>query len=336
MFARTLPTAALVMIVAAGTFPAKADAESPSAPPAGKMLLLRNGSVIEGNISRVEGFFLVELPNGQIRVKQSEVELVCRDLEDGYRRKRARIQIGNLHHHLELARWCLRHELFGRAAVELAEATIADRNNPKIELLRRRLRMAMNPPSPSESDSPPPAGPSNEELDRMVRNLPPKAVETFTQSVQPVLMNNCMGSGCHGGSEEAPMPLFRVSRHKSPSRRMTQRNLHSVMQFVDRRKPSASRLLACCVGPHGPAKRPVFGQRQGGQYKRLLIWTLMLAGRPTDRAAATVSMAGGASEKKARQSPTGPAVDEFDPKVFDRHLPPTEKTPPRDPQRPAK
>ena len=77
------------------------------------MVVLRNGEVIEGRISRDEGVYIVDLPNGRIRIRQANVELVCSSLEEGYRRKRASIQVGNVHDHLELAQWCMRHNLLG-------------------------------------------------------------------------------------------------------------------------------------------------------------------------------------------------------------------------------
>ena len=111
------------------------------------MLVLRNGEVLRGRITLADEVYVVDLPDGQIRVRR-DVEVVCRDLEDGYRRKRAAIQIGNVHHHLELAQWCLHHNLLGPAAVELADARWPTRGNPMIAVLQRRLKMALEPPTP--------------------------------------------------------------------------------------------------------------------------------------------------------------------------------------------
>ncbi len=216
--------------------------DAPAAASDQGLLVLRNGEVIQGRITRDDDVYVVDVPDGQIRIKEKDVEVVCRDLEDGYRRKRAAIQVGNVHHHLELAQWCLHHNLLGPAAVELADATAADPRNPMIAVLQRRLSMALEPATPATHKSAA-AGPSNDELDRMVRGLPQKAVETFTQSVQPVLLNECTGSGCHGSQWEGGMKLSRVAAGRPATRRITQRNLYSVLKYVDRDNPSASRLL---------------------------------------------------------------------------------------------
>ncbi|MBN1395375.1 MAG: hypothetical protein JW959_10160 [Pirellulales bacterium] len=290
-------SAAALLIVAVGFSLASAEDAASAEQQKRRILLLRNGEVIEGSISRAENYYVIDLSNGQIRLDQSEVEHVCASLDEGYRWKRGTIQVGNVHHHIELSRWCMRHDLYGRAAVELADATAADPDHPMIDLLRNRLELAMASPPSSERTDPHAAAPSNKELDRMVDNLPPKAVETFTQSVQPVLMNNCTGSGCHGPTSEVPMRLFRAAAGRSPTRRMTQRNLYSLMQYIDRRNPLGSRLLDACKGPHGATGKAALDEHQSDQFRRLLVWMLMLAERPSSPEPKTVSLPADPSEK---------------------------------------
>ena len=134
-----------------------------------------------------------------------------------------------MHDHLELAQWCMRHNLFGLATVELADATAADPKNPMIAALQHRLKMAMEPPPPVDPHSKKllTPGPSNDELDRMIRGMPRGVVETFTQSVQPLLLNNCAAAGCHGPQSETGLRLWHIAAGRPSSRRTTQRNLYS-------------------------------------------------------------------------------------------------------------
>jgi hypothetical protein len=81
--------------------------------PRAGVLLLRNGQAIEGKIARAGDLYYVALPGGEIRIQVADVELCCRSLEEGYWRKRAAAELGNVHDHLRLAQWCLRHGLFG-------------------------------------------------------------------------------------------------------------------------------------------------------------------------------------------------------------------------------
>jgi hypothetical protein len=262
---------------------------SPAAGPA--ILVLRNGQTLEGRIIQKDGLYIVDLSDGQIRIKAADVDLVCNNLEEGYQRKRAAIQVGNVYQHLELAQWCLRYNLLGQAAVELSDAKVADPSHPMIAVLDHRLKMAAEPPSRTETVHASTPGPSNEELDRMVRGLPHGTVEAFTQFVQPVLMNNCAAGGCHGAQAENGLRLFRVPTGKQASRRITQRNLYSVLSFIDRDNPTTSRLLTAPNGPHGTAKYAIFDQRQAAQYRRLADWVDHLGQQAASDAPASLASA---------------------------------------------
>jgi hypothetical protein len=290
MLGRIVGIACVAILLGPSPLPSKAAEPSAQKPPERGVIVLRNGETIEGRISRADGCYIVDLPHGQIRLKDADVELVCGSLEEGYRRKRGVIQVGNVHDHLELAQWCLRHGLLGQAAVELADAQTADPNNPMVAALQQRLKMATEPPI-ADAKLAAVAGPTNEELDRMVRGLPRGTVETFSQQVQPLLMNHCTGSGCHGPQAESGMKLIRIAGGKSPSRRFTQRNLYSVLHYVDQANPTESRLLTAAGGPHGPVQNAIFSEREAAQYRRLVDWVGQVAGREMPETPATVTPA---------------------------------------------
>jgi hypothetical protein len=242
-----------------------------------QVLLLRNGQALEGKISRSGDLYYVDLPDGEIRVKAADVEMVCKNFEEGYARKRAAVQIGSLRDRLELVEWCQRQRLYDHAAAELADAAAIAPKNPLVGLLQRRLQMALAPPpAPPQAQSGGEQSPSNEELDRMVRSLPREAVENFTQSVQPLLLNSCTASGCHGPQSESGLRLERALSGQPASRRMTQKNLHAALQFVDRENPLSSRLLTVPTNAHGTCKTAIFSEKDIAQYKRLVDWVLQL------------------------------------------------------------
>ncbi|MCC6126800.1 MAG: hypothetical protein IT426_17695 [Pirellulales bacterium] len=239
-----------------------------------QLLLLRNGQVLEGRVAKLKDHYLVDLPDGEIRVRTAEVAFVCRNLEEGYRRKRAAIQTENWRDRLELARWCHKHAMAEHAAAELAAAEVASPGNPLVAALRRQMEpVPESAAKPEKSNALDDAVP-NEELDCMVRGLPPKTMEAFTQTVQPMLMNNCTAMGCHGPQSTANFKLFRVSAGEAANRRLTQRNLHAVLQYVNREHPEQSRLLTLPAAPHGPAKKAIFTERQTGQYFRFSQWVM--------------------------------------------------------------
>jgi hypothetical protein len=258
------------------------------ASPATELLILRNGQVIEGRITRTEGRYVVVFPDGQVQIKTADVEMVCGSLEEGYRIKRAAIQAGNVYQHVDLAQWCIKQRLLDHAAAELAAAKAAEPSNPIIATVEHRLKIAQESPQMAEAARKAPAGPSSEELDRMMRGLPRGAVETFTQSVQPLLMNHCATGGCHGPQSDGSLRLFRSASGNLVSRRITQRNLYAVLKHIDRDKPLESRLLTASSNPHGTAKYAIFSERETGQYKRMVDWVQQLVEQPNMEAPLTV------------------------------------------------
>ena len=274
----------LVLIAIAGP-PAHGQEVSELMPSSG-VLLLHNGEILEGKISRVGDWYYIVLVGGEIRIRSDRVEFQCRSLEEGYLKKRALIRTDDVHDRVRLAQWCIRHGLAEQAGEELAAAATIDPRHPMLPLMQRQLEMATAPPvkpkakEQTSSASPRPHGPTLEELDRLVRSMPPGTVEAFTRTIQPLLVNRCSAGACHGPLADAK-PRFHPFRVGSPpNRRTTQRNLHAVLEFIDRNDPAASPLLTVPSRPHGKTA-PLFAQ--GDSQSRLLAaWIQAIAGRTGD------------------------------------------------------
>jgi hypothetical protein len=318
------------------------------------VLLLRNGEVLQGKITLAGDRYYVVLPAGEIFPKVSEVEMFCRDLNEGYLRKRSAVRPDRSDDRLGLAEWCIRHRLLEQAAAELREATAIDGMHPMIPLLARRLELAKNPPAaPAASRA---EVVSHDELERLVRGLPPGSVETFTNSIQPLLVNHCSTAGCHGPQSENTWQLLRAPLGKSATRRVTQRNIASALDLVDRESPAASPLLTVPLRQHGTTRGPIFSSREIAQYKLLVDWvhevasgtkpasppsvqpesppllqTIQPAEPPSNDASASPNRDAPASlklrddalgkQENSRAKPESPVyvpVDPFDPEVFNR------------------
>ncbi len=242
------------------------------------VLLLRNGQTIEGQITREDDHYRVAFPDGEIRLRVTAVECYCRTLQEGYQRKRAALAMDSARDHLELAQWCQRHGLYRSAAEELSAAAAIEPKDPMLGVLRRRQELALEPPPQPLAPAAKDHIPSAEDLDRMTRGMPPGAVETFSQVVQPLLMNHCMASGCHGPQTENSLRLMRTPVSQPAGRRLTQRNLHAVLQFIDYNNAQASRLLSAIKGPHATVKAAIFTDRQAGHYKQIADWVNQVTG----------------------------------------------------------
>lgn len=241
------------------------------------LLLLTNGQVLRGKVTPAGDHYFVEVPEGEIRLKTSEVEMFCRDLEEGYRRKRSAIIPGQIQDHLDLAGWCIRHSMIGYAAKELGSAVDLDPRHPKIALLERQLQLAMKPPEEPPTANAATPGVSNDDLDRLVRGMPEGTVDTFTHTIQPLLMNSCTAGGCHGPSSATSFSLLRIPLSRTPNRRLTQRNLHATLQQITSADPSNSPLLLKPILEHGPTKTAIFTNHEMAQYKQLAAWVHRVA-----------------------------------------------------------
>jgi len=245
------------------------------------VLVMRSGEVFRGTITRAGDRHLVTVPGGQISVKSSDVDVCCRSLEEAYQLRKRRKPSDSVRDHLELAQWCQRHGMLDAARQELADAKAVDPSHPMIPLLERRVAAVRIAEQPKPASGKPLEGRlAAADLDRMIRGMPSGTVETFTQIIQPMLMNNCTTAGCHGPGATDTFSLIRIPPNSPPSRRMTQRNLHAVLQWVNLESPEASPLLVAPSKPHGPARAPVFTDRQVAQYRQLLEWVYRVSQMP--------------------------------------------------------
>ena len=263
-----------IVMAVGGVFSADA-AEPLQVAPQDGVLLLRNQNVLKGKISRVADHYLVAVSGGEIRVRAREVELFCRDLDEGYRRKRATLEQGRIEDHLGLAAWCLRQGLFGYAAKELIDARAADPTHPKIALFERRLHLAARARPLEKIGRPSPKAtrplPSADDLQRVVERLPPGTVEIFTDTIQPLLLNSCSTAACHGPRSSNHLRFGR-SGGRTMSRRFTQRNLHAVLQQIDQDQPDQSRLLIKASTPHASVKAEQTPPLDRRQTRKLADW----------------------------------------------------------------
>lgn len=266
-------TTVLLFALAASSATPWAAAEPLQISPIEGVVLLHNGQVLTGKVTRAGDYYYVVMPHSEIRLKAGEVEKVARRLEDLYELKRTKLTPGGLRDHLDLAEWCVEQKLAAQASEQLALAKSLDPRHPRIPLIERRLELAQRPAAGPVAHTPAvDSGPTNEELDRLVRGLPSRAIENFTSSIQPLLVNNCTTSGCHGPRSHGMLKLFRLSLGEPVNRRRTQRNLYAVWQVIDADSPADSPLLTLPVRPHGKLRGPIFSGREAAQYRQLVAW----------------------------------------------------------------
>ncbi len=251
-------------------------ADERSLTPRTGVVLLANGELLSGTIIPAGDRYDIHLETGEIRLRRSEVALVCRDAHECYLHKRSGLEQGRAADHLTLAEWCVRNNLLAEGEQELAAARAADPVHPRLRLVESRLVLAKAPP-PAEPAPAPEPHEAFVALDNVARNLPPGAMESFTNTIQPLLLNYCSKAGCHTGNRDGALKLERI-HPKLAGRSATQRNLQRVLALVDRQDPPQSKLLQAPIRPHGTVQSPIFTDRQQSQYRQLVQWVYIVAG----------------------------------------------------------
>jgi hypothetical protein len=269
------------------------------------VLVLRSGRVLQGEITPLGDRYRVKLgPGNEIRINAGDVEFQATSLLQAYERKRDQLPADELGARLELVEWCLRLELLPQAATELTVAQQLEPQNPRVKHLDRRLQALRMEPAEESSRSAAPATPAPrwDELEREYRELPAGAVERFTATIQPLLINRCAANSCHGPNSTSSYHLVRPGLGNAANRRFTLRNLHATLAFVDKQQPEDSRLLKSLRDAHGPNDTKVFAANEQLQLELLSAW-VRLASRPKSVIAPTSISAAGPQSAHASRLP---------------------------------
>jgi hypothetical protein len=249
-------------------------ARGPAAPPtAGRVLLLDNQHVLEGEVERAGDQYRVRRDGGETLVSANRALAVCDSLEAAYKFLRDRADPRDAAAHLRLARWCDANNLRAQAAAE-AKAAVELRPTWRearglFTMLQQRAAAPM--PTPVPAQPPPPAAPAAlaDPID-----CGAEAFKRFATKVQPVLMNTC--ASCHAGANAGSFRLQPAYADGLNSRTATQRNLAAALAQIDRGRPSASPLLLRALAAHGGAAVPPLRDHDVPPYRLLEEWVKLV------------------------------------------------------------
>lgn len=243
-----------------------------------QVLVMRNGQIVRGNVTRVGDYYLVTMGrDNEIRVSADQVEFACGSVEEAYEIKRNAASPFRAAAQLELAEWCLRHDLRQQAADHLLHAMGIDPDNKQIEAMQLRWQSTLQLERPVPRPKAASVQPVRQVRKPLVQRLPDGAVEQFANKIQPLLMNSCGASTCHGNNAKSDFKLVRPMARRPLTRRLTERNLEAVLELVDRENPGDSPLLTTPRGPHADLPKGIFDSRESRPYQQLAAWVQKVA-----------------------------------------------------------
>lgn len=243
-----------------------------------QVLVMRNGQILRGRVTRVGDYYLVTMSrDNEVRMPAEQVEFACDSLEQAYLVKRNATSPFRAGEQVELAEWCLRHDLRQQAADHLLHAIGIDPGNKQVEALQVRWQSTLQLQRPVPRPKNTASNATHHVRKPAAQKLPDGAVEQFATKIQPLLMNSCGASTCHGAHAKSDFKLVRPLSRRPMTRRLTERNLESVLELVDHQSPGESRLLTTPQGPHADLSKGIFDSLESRQYQQLAAWVQRVA-----------------------------------------------------------
>lgn len=191
--------------------------------------------------------------------------------------------------HVRLARWCISNKMLPEARLELETALNLEPERDDIRRNLSTLNIYANRSTESaksvKSQSPAQRqakmlGLGGEEVESL-GGLSRESGQQFTTRIQPILMHNCTNSACHGPLSENDLKFGMARLGTHALRATTEKNLLTLLKYVDRDNPRASPLWTILTTNHGAQGSSIFtGTKGSQQLETFKSWVLSLSTNP--------------------------------------------------------
>jgi hypothetical protein len=236
----------------------------------GKVLLLRNGEVMEGEIRRVGKLqILIRRGQSEIMISAARAARICADWDDAYAFAFSLIDPDDAGQRVKLARWCHTHGLNAQGLEQAKMALEMQPANAEAKLVVALLERASRPAAPMAPPMLPPVS-AKEENTAPTVDVTPETMIGFSNRVQPILMNVC--ARCHAAGRGGDFVLERVM--STGQKVATKKNLARVLSYVDFERPAISPLLVKAVVIHGKADAAPLHSREAKAFQSMHEWIL--------------------------------------------------------------
>lgn len=242
----------LVVLLLAAAAPAHAQLPAGAA----GVLVLRNGHLLQGAISRSGDEYVVRQPTSVIRLGAAQVEFFARTPREAYEVLRRRRDPPTGDDHVHLAQWCLRNELLDGAGEEVAALKRAvpdhrDLRRLEVQLAQAQSRVAVLANATEAPLAPPAAAfPMTRESGAAIA-APATARAEFVRSIQPMLMRSCATGGCHAPGGAETFQLDRLAAVGGGHPTLIQANLDQLWRHVNAADYRLSPLVQRASTVHG-------------------------------------------------------------------------------------
>lgn len=127
----------------------------------------------------------------------------------------------------------------------------------------------------SESDAGHDRVASIHEIEELSRSFPKESIIKYKRTIEPQMVRNCANAGCHD-SRQTKMSLLSIGRGVAIPKRLSQRNLHTMMKYIELDKPLESPLYLYATQAHAELDKAVYTAERG-QTRVLREWLLSIS-----------------------------------------------------------
>ena len=269
------------------------------------LLVLVDGQIISGHVTPRPDGYDIQVSAGRMFINSDRVRFAAANLPEAYDRMRDSIPEFTPANHLELARWCLGNKLYAQARREVLDALHLDPNRDDAKRMLRALEQVGEQSQTAIKGTGLTEYPSQTEIQRpaietrSLAGLNRTVAHSFVRDIQPLLMNKCATSGCHGTGAQSQFQI--VSTHRGSTPAIAERNLAAVLKQIDFSNPPTSPLLKIGEQAHGNMASSAFPGRSGAmQFRVLQSWVRQASHDIAPDAIAEAAEQGGAESEIAR------------------------------------
>ena len=237
-------------------------------PTRGKVLLLKTGHAMEGDIEKVGTQFCIRRGKSEVWIGEDKAIRLCADWDDAYAYAQTQIKLDDANDRVKLARWCHMHRLTERALGQARAALELQPQNADAKQIVTLLERALKEP-PAKPATPAPAAAARPVEPAPAVDVSFESQVAFSTKVQPILMNRC--AACHASAAAGgKFHLDRVS--DSGQKASTHRNLAAVLTHLDLDRPAISPFLVKAITPHGDAQTAPIKDRTAKPMQTMQQW----------------------------------------------------------------
>jgi hypothetical protein len=258
-------------------------------------VLLQHGNVMHGFVKPQADRVTIVIEKGkEVTLANKQVLAIGKSLESLYDYQIKGVRKWGTGEHWHLAQWCIQNNLLDQAIEHYSELEKTAADNPRFKQLDHQLKEALladttvrqamseqgiEVPERAPSDAAvakastgreprrlnstpndPAAGPAvvhaavQQPLGDPHRILPSYLRRSFQTEIQPVVVSRCGQSGCHGMLAKNDFQVFQPVGEQAAS--MTERNLETILRYVDADAPLSTTLIQHATRPHGTQRNP--------------------------------------------------------------------------------